>query len=142
MDPMPFPRRPSAVLYWVLLAGYAGLIFWLSSLGSDELPALFGRVWDKLLHAGSFALLGLLFLLAVSSGVRRPNGPGKIAATLLFVLGYGLVDEWHQYGVATRTASATDLLADLVGGAAGVLAYRLLAGFRRRAQAAGTCDHS
>lgn len=139
---MPLPRRFAAVLYWVLLAGYAGLIFWLSSLGSDELPDLFSRVWDKLLHAVAFALLGLLFLLAVNNGARRGTGPGKNAAALLFVLGYGLLDEWHQHGVATRTASAADLLADLVGGALGVLAYRLSARVWRRPAACGPRDHS
>jgi len=140
---MRHPRRLAAVLYWLLLAGYAGLIFWLSSLGSSELPDFLGLVWDKLLHAVSYALLAMLFLLALNGGWRRRTlRRGAMAGTLLFVLAYGLTDEWHQYGVATRTASAADLLADLLGGIIGVLAYRLLPVLHRNLFGSRMLDHS
>jgi VanZ family protein len=117
------PGWTSTLIYWSILLAYAALIFWLSSLGSDEIPSLFHRFWDKLLHAGSFALLAFLFLLAVNRGLRWPVPPGRLAAAVAVTLLYGLADEWHQSMVATRVASAADLLADAAGALAALPLY-------------------
>jgi len=39
---------------------WAAALFVASSIPSDELPPLVGRVWDKLLHAVAFGFLALL----------------------------------------------------------------------------------
>lgn len=122
-----------AAVYWLFLAGWAGLISWLSSRGADQIPTLFGMVWDKLLHSVAFGLLTLLFLLAVHQGFRYPARPALLAAAFLVSLLYGLVDEWHQSMVATRVASAADLLADGVGSLIALPMYIFMARARGRA---------
>jgi len=124
-------RRFGRVAWWMLPAGHAALIYWSSSLTTDEIPSLLGEVWDKLLHGAAYGLLAFLILLAVNGGLRRPVGPLVFCGAVLASLLFGLIDEWHQSMVATRVASGADLLADLLGSLAAVPIYRWLSGHRR-----------
>jgi len=81
-------HRSVTLGYWGLLASYAGLIFWFSSLSSTEIPGFFEPVWDKLLHVASFGVLALLFLAAAIGGFLRPLSPMLAAAALLFAPAY------------------------------------------------------
>ncbi|MEK6617166.1 MAG: hypothetical protein AABY90_00550, partial [Nitrospirota bacterium] len=48
--------------YWLPVAAYAGLIFYLSSLSQPEeyVPSLLEELGDKVLHAMEFGMLGIL----------------------------------------------------------------------------------
>ncbi len=126
------PRWFPLLAYWLIVAAYAFLIFWFSSLGQHEIPSVFGRVWDKLLHGSSFALLTFLLLLALNRGFRQPLLPGMMVSAFLLALLYGMFDEWHQSTVATRVASAADLLADGIGSLAVIPLYAWFAGLRQK----------
>jgi VanZ family protein len=113
-----------------------GLIFQLSSQ-TDPLPAVTEHVWDKALHLGAYAALGLLFCRAFLG-----EGACWIAAALLAFVAtsaYGASDEWHQLFTPGRQSGFDDWLADTLGGAMGIAALALLARarltptFRRRA---------
>jgi len=70
--------------------------------------------WDKLTHAGVFALLAVA--LGYTSGLR-----GLAVLLLAFVgaLGVGVMDEWHQLRLPGRSADIDDLAADAIGAALG-----------------------
>ncbi|MHB8418916.1 MAG: VanZ family protein [Myxococcales bacterium] len=104
-------------LGWLALAGYAAVIFYLSS-ESNPLPALTAHVWDKLLHLTEYGGLGLLFGLAVG---RRGRIGWRDIVVWSAVLGllYGASDEIHQSFVPGRDAEAGDVLADTLGALVG-----------------------
>ena len=108
---------------WLAVAAYCALIWWQSSYPSPAaLPAFPGG--DKLLHAGAWALLAVLFYRAWES---LPIAPGPdIIWMLAFASAalYGLVDEIHQGFVAARQAEALDVLADAAGSLCGAGLYR------------------
>ena len=95
---------------------YCGLIFYVSSLSNPPVPDLGLFSWDKLLHAGAYAVLGWLAAMTL----RRSNR-GYLPAALFiipaaFAALYGLSDELHQMLVRDRTFQWGDLVADTVGG--------------------------
>jgi VanZ family protein len=73
---------------------------------------------DKLLHGLAFSLLAWLLCWA-----REPKSTGRTArialVSLLAVGTYGVFDELHQLLIPTRTMELADLVADVVGAAAG-----------------------
>lgn len=103
---------------WLPAALYAAVIFWLSSQ-SHPLPflppAVFG--FDKLLHAGEYAVLAVLLFRAL----RASGLPPRHALLLAFALAslYGASDEWHQSYVPDRSSDPWDWAADSAGAAAG-----------------------
>ena len=99
------------------------VIFHLSSQ-PDPLPAVTERVWDKALHLGAYAGLGLLFVRAFVG-----EGAGWIAAAMLAFAAtsaYGASDEWHQLFTPGRQASVDDWITDTLGGAIGIATLALL----------------
>jgi thioredoxin 1 len=127
--------------YWVPVLAWMAVIVFGTSLarppGLATLPES-----DKLLHAGAYAVLGVLLLRAFlgGSGYAAP-----LAAFLALVSGvvYGTADELHQALLPTRTCSARDLLADLTGLTAAVmvswaLVARLGKGGRKRGERTST----
>ena len=49
----------------------------------------------------------------------------KYLLALLFTLGYGLLDEWHQTFVVGRFGTLTDVGFDVIGAVIGLLIYRI-----------------
>ena len=92
-------------LWTALLVLYAAAIFAVSHRSVSVGEPLFPHV-DKLLHAAEFALF---FALAWKTTDRR------FAAAFLLAATYAGTDELHQVFIATRTASALDFGADLIG---------------------------
>jgi VanZ family protein len=86
-------------------------IFFIS--GQSTLPGS-EYVWDKVLHAGAYAVFGLFCLRATHGGIRRLRG-GPTAWALALGLAYAAFDEWHQSWVPGRMPSLGDWIADLVG---------------------------
>ena len=96
---------------WAPVGAFMALLFHLSSRTDlDAVPS----GWDKPAHVSAYAVLGVLALRACHGGLRR-LAPGPTAAAVLLTVGYGVLDELHQAGVAGRHASAWDWVADACG---------------------------
>jgi len=112
------------VVAWGLLVGWAGVIWYGSSLelGAGSPFRFFGV--DKLGHAAEYAILGLLAANALAAqragGRLRPIPLGGLwqGAVLLTAL-WGWIDEIHQYAVPGRQTDPLDLLADILGACLG-----------------------
>jgi len=127
----------SFLRYWLPLIAYCVFIFVQSSGESPvDLPQLPGI--DKVLHAGGYGLLGVLFYRAYRS--RWPNASGWATANagLLSAAFYGFTDELHQAFVPSRTADPFDWLADTFGALLGIAAYGLFLRLWSR-RSAGRC---
>lgn len=106
------------LLRWGPVLGWAAVVFFVSA--QHRLPQLPGVLaWDKLQHSTGFVLGGLLLARALE-GTRG-------AALLAFVVGlaYAATDELHQLFVPGRHADVRDWVADAIGIAAGIAAWRL-----------------
>jgi VanZ family protein len=121
--------------YWLPLIAYCLCIFLQSSTSElpVELPAF--EHADKVLHAGGYGLLGILFYRAYRSLWPNASGWSMANASLLSAAFYGLSDEIHQYFVPGRSADPWDWLADTIGAMLGVVAYHALLNWHSR----GTC---
>ncbi|RIH85742.1 VanZ family protein [Calidithermus roseus] len=100
---------------YLALAGLQmALIFWFSAQPGDTvgIPA----PWDKLVHAGVYALLGHF----LAQGTQRPLFSWSLAVL------YGLSDEIHQMFVPGRVFDLGDWLADAGGAALAILAWSAL----------------
>jgi VanZ family protein len=106
-------ERASGWWRWAIVAAYMGAIFFASAGPGVPLPP--GRNWDKLLHAGAYAVLSALVIWAAMRGRwREATGPVLLAAWIV-ATAYGASDEVHQYFVPGRHADPADLAADAVG---------------------------
>ena len=106
------------------------LLLYLLSARSDSMLSS-PPVWDKLLHAGAYALLAGLSIRAFHGGLGR-LAPWPTVFALLLTIAYGLLDEIHQSRVAGRDASMLDWLADIVGAGLSVVVLRILASRSKR----------
>ena len=68
------------------------------------------------------AYAGLGFLLSWTTMRLRVTVLGSLGV-LLVIMTYGMVDEWTQNLVPTRTMEVGDWFADAVGGLAGLISY-------------------
>jgi VanZ family protein len=126
------------LFYWGPVAGYAGLIFYLSAQShpDEDLPSLLGNVNDKVLHAMEYAGLGGLCYRAFRRGVDGPVAARAFFFAILTASLYGITDEVHQFFVPLRESSWQDWLADVAGSTLGALAVRRLFGTRWTAPSA------
>jgi VanZ family protein len=111
---------------WAPVGAFIALLQFLSSRSS--LPVS-GLVWDKLVHAAAYCVLGFLSLRAFHGGIKPLRLTPSLLAMLLTV-GYGVLDEMHQSRVPGRDASALDWVADAVGAAVACLAMAVVSGGR------------
>lgn len=107
-------------------------IFVLSSR-SDLPNATDSVIGELLLTAAHFVGYGVLAIL-LAHALALPRH-GNVVALVLTVL-YGATDEFHQSFTPGRSASATDLLVDLLGALCGLFLVS------RRASTAGTARSS
>jgi len=113
---------------WGPVALFMVLIYAFSAPGS--IPRFPGH-WDKAVHAGAYGMFGLLCVRAFHGGLR----PARILPTLwamLLVLGYAMVDEWHQTRIVGRDASFWDWFADASGAGLALLLVATLVTRRRK----------
>ncbi|MCZ6780956.1 MAG: VanZ family protein [Nitrospirae bacterium] len=112
--------------YWIPLAVYAGLIFYLSSLSypEDYLPSLLEDLGDKVLHAIEYAVLGILWYRAFRHAAGTWAAHHSLLLAIIASVGYGVTDELHQAFVPTREADAWDLLFDGLGSAMAALVWQ------------------
>jgi hypothetical protein len=127
------PVLSGALLRWLPVVVWAGLIFGLSSI--PDLGTGLGG-WDlvlrKLAHAAEYAVLGAL--------LQRALGRPWVA----FAAGalYAVSDELHQSFVPGREGSALDVALDAVGVAVGVAVWRRAWAQRLAAATLGTHRHA
>lgn len=101
----------SRIIWIAGLIGYAILIFYLSSLSHESIPApmLFPNQ-DKVMHIAEYVPFGWLSLKAF-----MPLTPVGFLLSTGFSLVYAASDEVHQSFVSGRKASIMDWFADAVG---------------------------
>lgn len=100
--PTDFPVRQLALVCLILLIA---TIF----IGGEQPGAgtLFPHPWDKVVHFTVYGGIGML------AGLAFPRWP--LLAVVMFTVGVGACDEFHQAFLPGREAGLPDLLADLVG---------------------------
>ena len=88
-----------------------------SASDTSAVPAVFS---DKVLHLGTYALLGITVFHAFADGRFERLTLGRAIWAVLFCILYGISDEFHQSFVPGRTPDAMDLVMDALGAAIGV----------------------
>jgi VanZ family protein len=106
---------------WVPVLIYMGAIFLLSA---DSDPPAPSAISDKTLHVIAYGGLAALLFRAVAGGLAARMTARAAALTLLITTAYGASDELHQMFVPGRSPELSDLFADAVGGALGLIACR------------------
>jgi len=102
-----------------------GLIFALSAQSTFPFEAPFSS-FDKLAHIGLYALLGVFLAFGMFKSTRLSPGR-RTALTLAAGAALGVLDEIHQSYVPLRIPDILDVLADVGGIAAGLIAFVFLA---------------
>lgn len=107
---------------WFLFGLWILVIFGLSSwsdLGTQDtrIPGS-----DKLLHAGEYAILGILFARARLRGASLGR---RAAVGAILGAAIGVLDEWYQTHTPGRDSSLYDALADTIGASIGAVVFRL-----------------
>jgi VanZ family protein len=97
-------------------------IFVASSGPGPQLPP--GADWDKVLHAGAYAVMSALVTWAMARGRLREATGRALLAGVLVAAAYGATDELHQAFVPGRQADVFDLIADATGALAAAGAIR------------------
>ena len=120
-------RHLSMLLALALMA----LLFYLSHQPALHTPMLFSAQ-DKVLHAGVYALLGLLLLTAQPRPAQGYSWK-QVSISVLIASLYGLSDEIHQHFVPGRNSDVLDWIADSVGA---LIAVSLLAWVDRKRKSA------
>ena len=108
-----------------------GIIFFLSDQPGDTLylPPFPGI--DKLAHLVAYGALAAATIFAFSPGYQRRRPLTVFCITVLFCLGYGVSDEFHQLFVPGRSPSGFDVFADACGA---LLVCLLWSGWKRNRQ--------
>jgi VanZ family protein len=101
------------------------LVHWLfPSLGEAEIDHIHFLV-RKAAHFTEYAIFAFLAARALAASSRRWLRHGWFFISLLMVICYALLDEYHQSFVVVRTASIYDSLIDTTGGFTALLLYAL-----------------
>ncbi len=110
------------IISWLLLLGYMGLIFFLSSLSNpfSNFQDGVSNIVYVVSHIVAYMILGFLLMHVL----KITWGKAVIAVAFIAVLLYGISDEIHQIFVEQRNASISDLIADCFGGVLGIYIYK------------------
>lgn len=110
------------VFYWLPVALYISLIFYVSSLTQPPDPLQFSGA-DKFYHLGEYGLFSLLVGRAIRKSLSPYSMLGASVMTLALVMIVGSADEYYQSFVPGRDSSLLDWGADAL---AAVMAQALL----------------
>lgn len=113
---------------WSPAIVYMALIFY-SSSRSDPAPVLTRHVWDKLLHAGGYGVLALLYVWALATEKLGWSTTALIAIVLTSA--YAASDELHQILTPGRMPDVNDWLADTAGAALAIAGVTISTSLRR-----------
>lgn len=117
------------ILRWLITIAYAGFIFYLSIMPSDQ-PPLFPYS-DKVFHAGMYCILAFLMFWSIHNTARkgwRRWGLASVAAAIL----YGAAIEICQLYMPTRSAEFSDAISNSIGAVIGVYLYVAVVKLRKR----------
>ena len=100
-----------------------GTIFFLSHQPGKDMQIMMIPGFDKLAHAGIYALLAATALFALPKKIRESKPVLTGIMIVFFCLLYGSSDEFHQSFIPGRESSMGDLVADGIGSAILVLVW-------------------
>ena len=100
------------------------LVLWLFPETSPETMVAIHAVTRKIAHLTEYAVLGLLAARAFRGSAREGLRCRWFLVSLVVVVVYALVDEYHQTFVPSRTGSIYDSLIDMTGGLAALIVLR------------------
>jgi hypothetical protein len=132
-------RVARRVASWLLVAAWAGVIFWFSTKPGSQIPSGYSEQG----HLGEYLIFGVLLYAAVRADMTRSQAVSIaiIAASL-----YGMTDEFHQHFVAMRTPDVVDWGVDTIGATLGALlalaASRAIAARRRKTPRPASSAHT
>lgn len=121
-------KSTRAVWLWAPVAGYMGLIFWLSSI--SEPPDLPGEMSDKGGHLVLYFGLSALVVRALAGGWRARVTMAAACLAVVIATAYGVTDELHQHFVPPRQMDLWDVAADAGGAAIAALGAYAVSRFR------------
>jgi VanZ family protein len=107
-------KLSASIIYWLPAICYMGLIFFLSSLPSQEIK-IDEEIPDYILHIIEYLLLCIFLLLGYTKGVKENFTKRAYLITVIISIIYALSDEFHQSFVPTRDANIRDIVADIIG---------------------------
>ncbi|MEX1118883.1 MAG: VanZ family protein [Terrimicrobiaceae bacterium] len=114
------------VLGWGAYAGWASVLFVLSSQPPQDLVGMTFPHADKVLHFVYFGIGGFLFMAALSCSSQMSARLRILWATFVAVA-MGFLDEWHQMFTPGRHGGDFyDFAADVAGGLAGLTSAFLI----------------
>lgn len=103
------------VISWLLFVGWAIVVLWASLDARPFRPLVRLLAWDKLQHAGAYAVLTLFGGLALRTLFRRHHVWPWITS-FFFSIAYGLsVEVIQHYLTRSRRGDVLDFLADVIG---------------------------
>ena len=100
------------------------LVLWLFPNTSPETLATIHFITRKAAHFTEYAILAWLAARAFRSSPSSKLARNWFLISLLLIVAYALLDEYHQSFVPTRTASFGDSLIDMTGGLVALLWIR------------------
>ncbi len=131
-----------ALLWAVVISGFSTGVFtsehtsrfiipflhWLMPQASPDRLEFFHHIIRKCGHLTEYFILSLLILRGFRAGQKGMHLRWALL-TILLILGYAALDEYHQSFVPGRTAAVGDVLIDTCGGivaqiAAGLVTWR------------------
>ena len=97
------------------------LVLWLFPDTTPETLLVIHGITRKIAHLMEYALLGILAARAFRGSSREGLHTRWFLASVILVVVYALVDEYHQSFVPSRTGTIYDSLIDIAGGFAALL---------------------
>ncbi len=136
-----------AVLWAVLISGFSTGAFtsehtsrfivpflhWLMPQASQERLEFIHHIIRKCGHLTEYFILSFLILRGFRAGQRGMHLRWALL-TVLLILGYAALDEYHQSFVPGRTAAVSDVLIDTCGGIVAQIAAGLVTWWRQARQ--------
>jgi VanZ family protein len=116
------------------------LLRWLFPTISGESLNTIHSFIRKLGHFTEYALLGLLAARAFITSSRTLLARPWFISSVLLVVVYAFIDEFHQSFVPSRTASVYDSFIDIAGGLTAIVIYWFF-NRRREIREAATADY-
>ena len=114
--------------FWI----YSLLVFYTAVLPAKDIPHLFANINDKLLHTGEYAFLFVCAFNAFRKAKTSLFQNYCYGLSFGYCLAMGVLTEYSQRFVRTRSAEVLDLFADAVGAGLAMFVVLLIRRYRLR----------